>query len=456
MRTAKDPKDLYDVVVIGCGPAGTIVSLELCRLGYRVAAIGANRKFAAFEGVSERACEGFRYAGCQRALSVLGPEVRRIAHWNGESFEGNRERVVDRQRLDSALLQDITAAGVPVFNTRVKTITRDQKGWHFEFDGQSNVPVIASTYLIDARGRATPRGKSSWIVGPATMSLGRRWVPTQPYRAMTWLITFEKGWMWYATDGMGGAVAQVVVSTHGESLPPRLQLVDYFDSLLRIIPGMDMLLSEQRPSGAIHARDARTGLCREPISQDYARVGDAAFTIDPLSGHGMFEAIGGALALAPVVNTLFQHPRDADIAMDFYRDKLTVDFWRMARTGRDFYRQEQRWPKSPFWSERQSWPDNEPSHGPPGTARVEKRAVSDTGLIRMRDVVVTGDHPRGVWQIAGIPLVELMNFLKAHEDRSNRQALFAAAQYFETPREDIVTAIDWLRWRGLLDPKAKS
>jgi hypothetical protein len=164
----------------------------------------------------------------------------------------------------------------------------------------------------------------------------------------------------------------------------------------------------------------------------------------------MFEAISGALALAPVVNTLLRRPGDADMALEFYSEKLRADFIRMARTGRDFYRQEGRWPDSPFWGERQRWPDEQPSHRPAGAPRIERRAVSDRDLIRKREVIVTGDHPRGIWRVAGVPLVELLRFMHAQGNGSSSPAVSDAAQRFRVPPEAVMTASQWLRWRGLL------
>ena len=444
-------KDKYDVAVVGCGPAGSVVCRELIRLGHRVLLIAGERKFAGFEGLSERAWNGLQFAGCDNALSVTGLEVRRSARWNGEEFEGNRERVVDRRRLDVALLQDAVDAGAGVIRARARSVERSQSGWRIRFGLRSDLPPAEAKFLIDARGRSARRNKSTWVSGPATMSLGRRYMPKCPDVAMTRLTTFESGWAWWAADGTGTVVVQIIRSIEEESLPPRYQLEEYFESLLVGVNGIESLVDLGKPVSAIHGRDAGTAMCTAPVSRDHARVGDAAFSIDPLSGHGIFEAVSGALVLAPVVNTLLRQPDDAGVAMQFYRDKLSVDFWRMARTGRDFYRMEQRWPTRPFWRERQEWPDDQPSHDTPGAARVESRAVSDEGLIRIRNVVVTGDHPRGIWRMAGVSLVDLLDFMSGRKDRESHAAVDAAAQHFETTHESIETATGWLRFRGLFE-----
>lgn len=440
---------LFDIAIIGCGPAGAVLSRELCLMGYQVITFSKARTFSGFEGLSERAWKGLEHNGCHNALASVGAEVRRIAQWNGDRLELNRERVVERQNLDEALIQDVMAVGAKVSNSKVRHLTPGPAGWEIHHGSHKDTPVRAR-YLVEARGRQASRTKASWTLGPATMSLGRRYISSEHQKAMTWVATFEQGWAWYAANSTGRAVLQIFVSIAYEPLPARRKLDAYFNSLLEIIPGIEPLLKGYKINGHIYARDARTSLCNELVSADYARVGDAAFAIDPLSGNGMFEAISGAMALAPVINTLFQRPEETDIALGFYREKLNLDFWRMARTGRDFYRQELRWPDLPFWQERQAWPDEEPSHHAAGAAHIAQRAVSELGLIRTRDVIISDDHPRGIGYLDGIPLVELLCFLKNRDDYPQQSCLDAAAKQFNVPTNIIQNATNWLRWRALL------
>ncbi len=76
--------------------------------GYSVALVGAPRPYEAFEGLS---AEGLGSAGCHKALGRLGAEVRRVATWNSETSDANRETLVDRQAFHAGLSRDAAAAG---------------------------------------------------------------------------------------------------------------------------------------------------------------------------------------------------------------------------------------------------------------------------------------------------------------------------------------------------------
>ena len=86
-----------DVVVLGGGPAGAVAARGLVALGHKVTLIGAPRPYAAIEGLSERALSALDSAGCQQALRHVGPEVTRVATWNGVANAANRERLVERR-----------------------------------------------------------------------------------------------------------------------------------------------------------------------------------------------------------------------------------------------------------------------------------------------------------------------------------------------------------------------
>lgn len=266
------------------------------------------------------------------------------------------------------------------------------------------------------------------------------------------VLTLPNGWLWLADDGESGAVAQLFVSTSVNPLPARPEIDSYFERQLATVDANGLL--ELQRTGRVEVRDAATAMRHRPIGDGLARVGDATLAIDPLAGHGIYEAISGALALAPVVNTILRDPQRSALAERFYLEKLQTDFWRLARTGREFYRTETRWPRGDFWRERRAWPDDEPAHDAPlsSAAVVERRPVSENGFIREHPVIVTPDHPRGVWQVAGVPLAELRALAQGQLDRPE---IFvqSAADRFKVPPAGIDAALAWLRQRGLL-PRA--
>ena len=83
-------------------------------------------------------------------------------------------------------------------------------------------------------------------------------------------------------------------------------------------------------------------------------------------------------------------------------------------------------------------------------ARMERRPVLDAGRILERDVVVTADHPRGVWHIGGVPLASLKHYFDATEHAT----VAGAAAALHQPPAAIASALRWLQQTGpmLLQP----
>lgn len=430
----------WPLIVLGAGPAGVVLAKMLRDYGHEALLIGRPRPYPALEGLSERALAGLRHCGCERAAAVARP-AQREAHWNGERFAGNREWLLERQTFDAALLADARAAGLTLREQTARRLWRDADGWRVELADGS---VCHGDALVEARGRAAPAGRDT-AQGPATVALGRRW-RLPPGAPRTRVAPFAAGWFWLADDGAGNGLGQLFLSVEDAKLPPRPRLVEYYRRRLRDVDEAAGWLQGARPHGPVYARYAQPRRAlpdrRAFAVERYARVGDAAFAPDPLSGHGLFQALGGALTLAAVLNTRLRQPESTALAWGFYRDRLESDFLRMARVGRDFYRLERRWSDRPFWRQRGAWPDELPAHPTaPRAPSLEYRPVNDAGLIRLREVVVTAGQPRGVWQVAGVPLAELWR-LQRRETGLDPTRL---AQHLQCPPEAVMTALHWLR-----------
>lgn len=442
----------FDVIVLGGGPAGTVTATGLRRLGHDVAVITAPRKFDALEGLSERARTGLEFAGCRYALGTVGEPLPRTAYWNGDRRVYNSERVISRRRFDNALIRDAAEAGVLVHAGRAHSMSREGDRYQVRFRQRGRERLLSGRFIVDARGRTADRARTHWSCSPPTISIGRRW-RFPPHRSPGTIVApFARGWMWVAVRPGGDGAVQVFVSGRGCRIPPRPGLCDFYQRLAGSDPIADAFLSGAIPMGAVHVRDAGAGICESVIGHAYVRVGDAALMLDPLSGHGMYQAVSGALAVVPVVNTLLRRPADAELASRFYREKLEDDFHRTAHTGRDFYRQERRWPDSSYWGERSAWPDDEPAHRPAASApaRIEQRPVSEDGYIRLREVIVTADHPRGVWRIADVPVPALLRWVHETGREGSEGSVASAAVRFGVSIDAVRSALAWAGARNLL------
>lgn len=406
-----------DVMILGAGPAGVTLALKLTALGYAVAVMDAPRPMPPrLEGWSARVIEGLRRAGAENALAALGPEVPRQAIWNGQASARNTETLVERARIADALKTDLQAADIPVLNA----------------PGPCRVTA-------DARGRRARRPAGT-VRGPKTVALSG-WYKDAPKDPATLVESTTEGWVWAARDGAGRAFVQVSVDAHHAPLKRAAHLQTIFVHALRAAPAVQAFLKNGAPASAVSARDAGAVLTGGLVEDTRLRLGDAAFALDPLSGHGVFEAVGGALAAAAVVHTLLTKPQNTDLARRFYEDRARGSFWHHAQMGQAFYAAEERWADAPFWHVRRAWPHDASLPAPPAKPKVVRRPVVVNDFIEERDVIITTEQPRGVFVLAGVPVAEFSAMLQTTPALTDEQA----ALHFKVTPSEVAAARAWLR-----------
>ena len=421
-----------DILVAGGGPTGCVAAIGLARAGFAVALITAPRRPAVTEGLSARVVRFLDQPGFEHARANLGLCVRRQASWNGGTTDANAEWVVERAPFDRALLDDVTAAGVPVTVAALRGL-RCVAG---EWQAQAGDQVWRAGFLVEARGRRAPGRRRH---GTPAIALAQRWSGLAP-RAASAVAPFEHGFAWFASSGDGGGSLQLVVA-------PGQAGYD-MQGLLAAAPMARPWLEGGSPCSRVSVRHAGMSRAQAPLEPLRIRIGDAALALDPLSGHGVFEAIASATAAVPVVSTLLRRPADATLAAAFYEERIEQAFLRFARTARDFYRLEERWPDAPFWQARRRWPDDLPAHPSPGASapQICTKPVIEDSYVAAREVVVTADQPRGVFMVDGVPLVALLRAVQAD---GTTPIEVIARRFGKTPVE-VETAFAWLRYRGLL------
>ena len=96
---------------------------------------------------------------------------------------------------------------------------------------------------------------------------------------------------------------------------------------------------------------------------DYVMVGEANYSLDPLSSTGVEKALQSALIGAAVVNTLLNYPERSKLCTQFYRDRQQEAVTTHTAWMNQYYREVERYAGEPFWSARRAAPvlyPNEP------------------------------------------------------------------------------------------------
>lgn len=396
------------IVVLGAGPAGAATAIGLRRLGYLVTVVSEWRRFAAVEGVSQRVLEGLRHAGLGGALSEAAMPATRQVRWNGEHLQMNQEFLLDRQRFDRALRDDLARAGVTLVEGRIREVARAEGHQVRLDDGQT----LQAEFLVEARGRQAPLAADR-MRGPETISLLNLWhdAPGAPASAVE---SLDDGWAWMARLADGRCYWQITLDAQG--VPTKAALPEYCATRRRDSALVAELFGAQAMEPAqVHARSSTAILAGECVGDDWIRVGDAAMAVDPLSGNGIFQSLSSALQAPVVINTLLRRPERAALARQFHQQRVEQLFMRFARIGRDFYGQEQTRAGLPFWARRRGWPDAQPLHLAADwqSVQVARRPVLRDGFVDEAEVVVTADQPLGVWHLQGVELAPVVRAVLA-------------------------------------------
>jgi hypothetical protein len=194
---------------------------------------------------------------------------------------------------------------------------------------------------------------------------------------------------------------------------------------------------------------ARLGLTVRGAARDTARhttrwrVGDAALALDPLSGQGVYEALRGARLVATAVQSVMRGG-DAAPAHRFVAERQEESWANGVRTAAGFYRENA--DRGAFWSETATAYERLLPSAAPSAPRVERRPVLSGGLFQERDVIITSQHPRGVWHVADVPLVSLKGYLESAEHAT----VTGAAAAVDRPAAAVASAIHWLQQTGIL------
>ena len=85
--------------------------------------------------------------------------------------------------------------------------------------------------------------------------------------------------------------------------------------------------------------------------EKWIAVGDAASAFDPIASQGIYKALSDGLEAARAIAAYLRGSRDA---LDAYRAMVTERFEAYLENRNYFYRLENRWPASAFWSRRRA------------------------------------------------------------------------------------------------------
>jgi flavin-dependent dehydrogenase len=313
--------DRWDAIVVGARIAGAATALRLARQGLRVLVLERGHHGAdtlSTHALMRGGAAMLQSLGLLDRVAAAGtPAVRQTRfHYPGETRTVSIRPAagVDalyaprRTLLDAMMIDAAAAAGAEVrFGFTVSDLTRDSAGRVTGVVGHTPAgePVRVQAWLtIGADGRHSVVARRS---GARVTRLGHG-VGAVAYGY--WSGIDVTGYEWFYRPG---STAGMIPTNDGEvcvfaGLPASRfgaeftgdRLGAYLRLLKEATGGDDRLDAARRPA-RVRAFPGRPGYLREATGPGWALVGDAGGFLDPLSTHGMTDALRDATLLARAI-----------------------------------------------------------------------------------------------------------------------------------------------------------
>ncbi len=339
-----------EVVVVGAGPAGSVLAAELAARGHDVVLLDKARF------PRHKACSDYVNPAGAKLLETLGldDDLRRLGAHRTDGMRvhapGGARYLADfasaepgrtalgltRRRLDALLLERATAAGARVVEgAHVRSVLvegRVARGVEAAIGGGREQIRAALVAGADGRTSAVSRGLGLDVPG----SLLRRTGLVAHYRGIPGLERF--GEMHVGPHGYAGlapledGLTNVAFVSDAAMVSGRTGALEaYFEQGLRALPGAWARVSVGERAGPIRGVGPMAHRTRRCAGDGFLLVGDAAGFLDPFTGEGVAEALGGALLAAPVASAALRSGGATAAALEPYRAARRRAFW--ARRG---------------------------------------------------------------------------------------------------------------------------
>ncbi|MBO3751144.1 NAD(P)/FAD-dependent oxidoreductase [Streptosporangiaceae bacterium NEAU-GS5] len=345
--TAHD--DAYDVVVVGARLAGAGTALLLARFGLRVLLVDRGRPGADTLSTHALMRAGVlqlsRWGLLDEVIAAGTPPVRRAVFRYGDgvvpvdvkaSYGVHALYAPRRTVLDSIVVNAASTAGVHVrFGI---TVTDVQRGRGGEVTGVVGRTRDGSDFGARARivvGADGIRSTMAERVGAPVERAGAS-VAAITYGYWTGLTT--DGYEWnFRADATSGAIPtnDGRVCVFAGASPGRIGRGG-MEPLRQIVaassPDLATRLAAATPPAALRTFTGRPGHLRRSWGPGWALVGDAGYFKDPLTTHGMTDALRDAELLARAIVDVVAGGADECAALAAYqrtRDTLSTTFFEL-------------------------------------------------------------------------------------------------------------------------------
>ncbi|WFU44157.1 tryptophan 7-halogenase [Bradyrhizobium sp. CB82] len=375
----------HDVVILGAGPAGASAAIRLAQMGLDVGLVERLHFPRSHVGIciSDETVALIDYLGLGREFDSAQFWRRHLTavRWGDQEARlvPQQGYHVDRAVLDELMLRQSRLVGVRIYQpVQVQEVKRlEDFGWGVTIAANARRQRLKARFIVDAAGRRPAISGARIKDGPPLVSIHANW-------ALTGIIAFdglieagEDAWLWYAQTAHNQAVVSVFCDPRSLRASKADGMQAQYAGVLRqfraLRPGQ---LGEQ--SSAPQICDATSHHAKDPVGDRYIRLGDACFSVDPLSSQGVHLALQSGLQGSIVVNTILRKPENTEVARQFFFMRTRERIGRYTgRTKQEYARVAAIYPNA-FWRARASDASAAMAvGGPDSSVESPPRAASD-------------------------------------------------------------------------------
>jgi flavin-dependent dehydrogenase len=354
----------YAAVVAGGGPAGAAAALALARADRPVLLVDPAR---ATPTVGEALPPvGRALLGELGLLDGFLRQEHAPSHGNTSAWGGPELAThdflfglhghgwhLDRARFDAGLRAAAGEAGAELSMGRVDGAERAGDGWTVRIARDGAVRKVACGWVVDATGRSASLARRH---GGARLRHDRLVAVHARFRPLrdadgdgrTLVEAAPDGW-WYAALLPTGERVAAYLSDAGAAGVRALLEPGAFLAALARTDHVRAVLAGYTLASPPRGADAGSARLASPVGDGWIAAGDAALSFDPLSSHGILNALHTGTLAGGAVHA---HLSGDGSAVDAYARHVDAVHAAYRRHLAAYYGIERRWPTHPFWSRR--------------------------------------------------------------------------------------------------------
>ncbi|OED42648.1 hypothetical protein ACH42_11985 [Endozoicomonas sp. (ex Bugula neritina AB1)] len=352
---------MYDVAIMGAGPAGSTVATLLARQGLNV--LLADRPDFTGDKVGESlpsAIDRLLWTLNFHPIdqSVHAPISGTDSYWAGDRIQrdyfataGGSGWRINRTAFEQQLLMQAIESGAQHFQGRLENARLSNHIWQLQMDGGRSVN---SRFVIDASGRSAVFARKMTVARIKSPPLVALWAlsslqPKAPsIHGQTLIESQENGW-WYAAQ-LPNRRWLAIFHTN----PEQAKIIRRHPSLWHQMLASTKWISRRTPwpdfvSSELHAHDARGSYLVQPYGHQWAACGDSALSFDPISSQGIFNAMASAHMLFKALHSDNQHDQHSGLQQYHLKLNSVAGIYQQRRNW--FYQQANRVYQTRFWAE---------------------------------------------------------------------------------------------------------